>query len=141
MNPWLLRTGVSVVANAVALLIAALVLGSNFQIEVLPFIIVAIIFTIATMLLKPMTENLAGKYASGATWAAGLVTVLLGLIIANALTGSNLRISGWVGWIFGTLIVWAGTLAYDLIDDSVIARVSKQFGIEEGTAGSTGTTS
>lgn len=137
MNPWLLRTGVAVVANAIALLVASLILGDRFEIEVLPFIIVAIIFTLATMFIKPVAENLAGNFASGATWIAGLVTVVLGLIIANALTGSNFDINGWAGWIFGTLIVFAGTLAYDVIDDKIIARVGKQFGIDPGTTGTT----
>lgn len=126
MNQWVLRTGVSVVANALALLVAALLL-SNFEIEVLPFIVMAVIFTLATMLIKPVAESLAGKFASGATWISGLVTVALGLIIANALAGSAIDISGlWNAWIFAIVIVWLGTLAYDLIDDRVVAEVTKR---------------
>jgi uncharacterized membrane protein YvlD (DUF360 family) len=62
-NAWLLRTGVSVVASAVALLIAALIL-SRFEIEALPFIVVAVIFTLATMLIKPVAENVASGAAT-----------------------------------------------------------------------------
>lgn len=126
----------AVVANAIALLVAALIL-SRFDIEPLPFIVVAIIFTIATMFIKPVAENLAGNFASGATWIAGLVTVLLGLIIANALTGSAMSIDGFWTWVWATLIVFAGTLAYDVVDDQIIARVGKQFGIDPGATSTT----
>lgn len=134
MNPWVLRTGVAVVANAAALLIAAMIL-SRFTIEFLPFIVVAVVFTLATMLIKPVAERLAGKYAAGVTWLAGLVTVFLALVIASALAGSAMQIRGFWTWVWATLIVWVGTIAYDLIDDKVIAAVDKRIP-GSGSAGS-----
>jgi uncharacterized membrane protein YvlD (DUF360 family) len=135
MNPWLLRTGVSVVANAIALLIAALLLGRDFDIDVGPFIIVAIVFTIVTMLLKPFIESVATTYASGFTWVAGLITVVLGLIAANVLAGTGMTMTGWQGYVAAPVIVWLGTLAYDLIDDKVIAEVSKRIPGADGAPG------
>jgi uncharacterized membrane protein YvlD (DUF360 family) len=133
-KPWLVRTGAAVIANAVALFIAQLVLG-GFDIDFGPFIIVAIVFTLATLFIKPVMDNLAGNFASGATWIAGLVTVFLGLVIANVLAGSGMDISGFWTWVWATLIVWVGTLIYDVADDRLIAIVKRSLpGTGESTA-------
>ncbi len=125
MIAWVLRTGVAVVANAVALLVAALVLG-GFSIDVLPFITVSIIFTLVTMPIRPVADSLAGDYAARVTWVAGLVTVCAGLVIANAVAGDAVTVTGIWTWVWAALIVWLGTLLYVLVEHRVVAGVDKR---------------
>lgn len=129
--PWLLRAVIAIIANAVALLVAALLLN-GFSIEVIPFITVAIIFTLATVLIKPLMYKLAGRYAPGATFVAGLATVFVGLLVADVVTGSSLQISGVWTWVWATVIVWVGTLIYDVVDDRAIAALRRGLSGEPG---------
>lgn len=131
MIAWVLRTAVAVVANAVALLVAALVL-SRFEINVLPFITVAVIFTLAIILIEPIADELAGRYAPGVRWLASLVTVFAGLVIANVVAGDAVSITGVWTWVWATLIVWVGTLVYALVGDRAVAAVERQARRESG---------
>jgi putative membrane protein len=126
MNPWLLRAGLAAAANAITLLIAAAVLD-RFEINALPFIVAVAIFTLAVIFIKPLIESVAGKYARGATWLAGLVTTYIALLLADILS-DGIQIEGVGTWILATLIVWAGTVVYDLVDDKAIAAVGEATG-------------
>jgi putative membrane protein len=121
MTPWLLRVVLAGVANAITILIAAAILD-RFEINAVPFIVAVVIFTAAVVLIKPFAESLAGKYARGVTWVAGLVTTYVALLLADIFS-DGIEIEGVGTWILATLIVWAGTLLYDLVDDQVIAAV------------------
>jgi putative membrane protein len=126
MSPWLLRAALAAAANAITLLIAAAVLD-RFEINALPFIVALAIFTLAVILIKPFVESVAGKYARGATWLAGLVTTYIALLLADILS-DGIQIEGVGTWILATLIVWAGTVVYDLVDDKAIAAVGEATG-------------
>lgn len=125
MMRWLLRTAVAIVVNAVALLVAALVLD-GFTIRVLPFLTVALIFTIASIVIKPIADAVAGRYAPGVASLAGLVTVILALLAANALAGDAITIDGLWTWVWAVLIIWAATLVYGLVDNQVIKAVTRR---------------
>lgn len=126
MNPWLLRIGLAAAANAITLLIAAAILD-RFEINAVPFIVAVVIFTAAIVLLKPVVESLAGKYAQGVTWAAGLVTTYVALLLADIFS-EGIEIEGIGTWLLATVIVWLGTVAYDLVDDKVIAAAGGHAG-------------
>ncbi len=93
----------------------------------MPYIVAVIIFTLAVVLIKPFAERLAGKYAQGATWLGGLVATYVALLLADILS-DGIEIEGIGTWILATLIVWAGTLLYDLVDDKVIAAAESRLG-------------
>jgi putative membrane protein len=131
MNPWLLRVGLAAAANAITLLIAASFLD-RFGINAVPFIVAVAIFTAVVILLKPFVESLAGKYARQATWVAGLVTTYVALLVADILS-NGIEIEGGGTWIMATIIVWLGTLAYDLVDDKLIAAISGHAAAGPGT--------
>jgi uncharacterized membrane protein YvlD (DUF360 family) len=126
MNPWLLRTGLAAAANAVTIAIAA-ALFDKFRINAVPYIIAVVIFTLAVILIKPFADRMAGEYAKGATWVGGLVATYVALLLADILS-DGIQIEGIGTWILSTLIVWAGTLLYDVVDDKVIAAVGDRFG-------------
>lgn len=124
MKPWVLRVGVAAVAYAITLMIAALLL-ERFRINALPFVIAVAIFTAVTVLFKPVVAKYAGRYAHGATWLVGLVTSWVALLVTDILS-SGIQIEGFFTWVLAVLIVWAGTVAYDVIDDKAIAATEAQ---------------
>jgi uncharacterized membrane protein YvlD (DUF360 family) len=121
VTPWMVRIGVAAAANAVMLLIAA-ALFDKIEIKVLPFVVAVAIFTLAAIVVKPVAERLAGKYASGVTWVAGLATTFIALLLTDIFS-DGLSIEGWFTWVAGTVVVWIGTLIYDVVDDKLIASV------------------
>ncbi len=132
MNPWIVRTVLAAAANAVTLLIAA-ALFDKISINAVTFIVAVVIFTVAALAVKPLAERLAGQYASGVTWVAGLVTTYLALLVTDILS-DGLEIEGIGTWIMGTVVVWLGTLVYDLVDDKLIASVGSHFGPQQAAS-------
>jgi uncharacterized membrane protein YvlD (DUF360 family) len=125
MNPWIVRVVLAAAANAITLLIAA-ALFDKIEINAVTFLIAVVIFTAAALAVKPLAERMAGKYASGVTWVAGLATTFLALLITDIFS-SGLSIEGVGTWIMGTVVVWLGTLVYDIVDDKLIASVGSHF--------------
>ena len=125
MNPWILRVLLAAAANAITLLVAA-ALFDKISINAVTFVIAVAIFTVAAIVVKPVAERLAGRYASGVTWVAGLVTTYVALLITDIFS-SGLSIEGVFTWIAGTVVVWLGMLLYDVVDDKVIAGVGGHF--------------
>lgn len=126
MNPWLLRTICAAVANAITLAVAA-ALFDKVEINAVTFVVAVAIFTLAALAVKPTAERLAGRYAQGVTWLAGLATTYVALLATDILS-DGLEIEGVGTWIMATVIVWLGTLVYDLVDDKVIVAVGSRFG-------------
>ncbi|HEY8548204.1 MAG TPA: phage holin family protein [Acidimicrobiales bacterium] len=136
VSPWLVRIVVAAAANAVMLLVAA-ALFDRIEIDPLPFVVAVAIFTLAAIVVKPIAERLAGRYASGVTWVAGLVTTYVALLVTDIFS-DGLSIEGIGTWIGGTVVVWIGTLIYDVVDDRLIASVSRHLtGPGAGPQGST----
>ena len=133
MNPWIVRVVLAAAANAITLLIAA-ALFDKITINAVTFIIAVAIFTVAALVVKPVAERLAGRYASGVTWVAGLATTYLALLITDIFS-SGLSIEGIGTWIMGTVVVWLGTLVYDIVDDKLIATVGGHLAGPQSAAG------
>jgi len=121
LNPWIVRIGLAAAANALTLLIAA-ALFDRIEINAVTFIVAVAIFTLAAVAVKPLAEKVAGRYASGVTWVAGLATTFLALLVTDIFS-DGLQIEGAWTWIAGTVVVWVGTLVYDIVDDKLIASV------------------
>lgn len=121
MKPWLLRLILAAFAYAITLAIASALL-SRFRINSAVWFVIAVaIFTVATVLLTPIINNVVSeRYRHGATWLAGLLTTWLALLLADILGGPGLEIEGIGTWILAVLIVWLGTIAYDVIEERVV---------------------
>jgi putative membrane protein len=124
MSPWILRVLLAAAANAVTLLVAA-ALFDRISVDAVTFLVAVAIFTAAALVVKPIAERLAGEYASSVTWVAGLATTYLALLITDVLS-RGLSIEGIGTWIMGTIVVWIGTLIYDIVDDRLIAGVGRR---------------
>jgi putative membrane protein len=104
----LIRIGLSCLASAVGLIVAAAVLD-DMTLNGTAFIIAVVVFTISTAVLQPLMTTIAFKYAEALRGGSALVTTLLGLIITSLLS-DGLSIVGATTWVLAMLIVWLATL-------------------------------
>ncbi|MBX3583486.1 MAG: phage holin family protein [Rhizobiaceae bacterium] len=91
-------------ANAVGLLVAAWLLP-NFRMDVIGFVLVVALFTLAKFILGPLMFKLSFKYVRALNGGVALVTTFVGLLVTSWLT-DHLAISGVSTWVLSTLIVW-----------------------------------
>lgn len=123
MKLWLQKFVLSLAANVVVLLIAAIVL-ERFTIRVVPFIIAALVFTVLTMVLRPVADRMTAEHAKGLIFVSGLATTAVALVLTDIFS-RGVSISGFLTWILAILIVWIGTVVYALVDDKILARVNR----------------
>ena len=98
---WILGLG----GNAIGLILAALLLGDQFQIDgFVPFLISLVVFAILSGLFTWLVLKFLIRNAGSIVALTGLISTFLALFITSLLT-SGLDINGW-GWVWGTLIVW-----------------------------------
>lgn len=121
MVRFLVTTAIQLVASAVGLIVAALVLGDDFQISGTAFIIAVGIFTLATAVLQPFILKMTLRNAQALMGASALVTTFLGLLI-TVLLSDGLKITGAGTWLMGTLVVWLATVIAGLLIPFVLAK-------------------
>jgi uncharacterized membrane protein YvlD (DUF360 family) len=104
----LIRIGVSLLGNALGLLVAWLVLA-DFQINFGGFILAVVIFTVLTALLQPFFDKTTERQARIVQAGSSLVTTFLALLI-TVLVSDGIVIDGTTTWIAATVIVWLCTM-------------------------------
>ena len=109
----LVRTLIALVANAVGLIVAALVLD-DVQLDATSFVVAVVIFTIVFALLQPFLAVQFRRMGSGVIGAVALIATLVSLIVTDLLT-DGLSISGVTTWILAALIVWLAALVAALL--------------------------
>ena len=98
---WLLGLG----GNAIGLLLAALILGDQFQINgAVGFVVSVVVFAILSALFTWLVLKFLLRNAGSVVALTGLVSTFLALLVTSIFT-DGLDINGW-GWLWGTLIVW-----------------------------------
>jgi uncharacterized membrane protein YvlD (DUF360 family) len=108
MIRFLVRTGVMLLANAVGLLVAALVLD-GMTVDATAFIIAVVIFTVVLALMTPFLASQLRKHGSAALGGVALIATLVSLIITD-LISDGFTIDGLGTWIAAAVIVWAASL-------------------------------
>ena len=99
---WLLGLG----GNAIGLILASLVLGSDFKFgSPVGFITSLVIFAILSGLFTWMVLKFLIRNAGSIVALTGLVATFLALLVTTILPWGGLAING-MGWVWGTLIVW-----------------------------------
>jgi putative membrane protein len=99
------RLVIAVLANAVGLIVAALLLD-GMEINVVSFLLAVVIYTVIFALMQPF---LAAQFRAGAPSALGgvaLIATLVALIVTDLLS-DGFSINGVGTWIAATVIVWA----------------------------------
>ena len=108
-----LRTAIAIAANAVGLIVAALVLD-GMEIDVTSFVVAVVIFTVVYAVLQPFLAVQLRRMGSAALGGVALVATLVSLIITDLLS-DGFTISGVGTWILASLIVWLGALIAALV--------------------------
>ena len=100
----LVRTLIALVANAVGLIVAALLLD-DVELDAASFVFAVVIFTVVYVVLQPFLAVQLRRYGAGALGAVALIATLVSLIVTDIFS-DGLSITGVVGWILAPLIVW-----------------------------------
>ena len=110
MIRFLVRTLILFVANAVGLLVAAVVLD-DMSMDVQGFLIDVVIFTIVVALMSPFLDSSfrRGRAGSSALGGVALIATLIALVVADLLS-DGLSISGVGTYLLAAVIVWAASL-------------------------------
>lgn len=108
MLRFLARTTLTLFANALGLLVAALVLP-GLHINVFGFVFSVLFFTGLELLLEPFVLSMALKYMPALRGGIALVTTFLGLFLTNIFT-SGLSIEGVSTWLLAPLIIWVSVV-------------------------------
>jgi uncharacterized membrane protein YvlD (DUF360 family) len=108
MIRFLVRTLVMLLANAVGLIVAAVVLD-GMELNGTAFIIGVVIFTVVLALMTPFMANQLRKRQSSALGGVALIATLIALVITD-LISDGLTIDGLTTWVLAAVIVWAASL-------------------------------
>ena len=113
MRKFFARMALSLLANALALLVASVLL-TGFAINGLAFVVAVFIFTASTTILEPLITKIATQNAPYLLGGIALVTTFVGLLVTTLIT-DGLRIMGIGTWVMATLITWLATVVGSLI--------------------------
>jgi uncharacterized membrane protein YvlD (DUF360 family) len=106
MIRWLISVAVHLAANAIALLVADLILD-DFSISLNGFLVAVLIFTGVEVLVEPMFQKMTLRSASALQGGVALIATLVGLIVTDLISDS-VSIEGVSTWIAATVVVWLG---------------------------------
>ena len=104
----LVRTLVAVAANAIGLIVAAIVLD-GVHLNFASFVVAVVIFTIVFAVLQPFLAVQLRRLGNGAIGATALIATLVSLLLTDVLS-DGLEIDGVGTWIAAAVIVWLAAL-------------------------------
>lgn len=106
------RIVLAVVANAIALLIAAALLD-GVRIDAAGFALAVIIFSLASLIVTPVLAWIVLKRMRALLGVIALVTTFAALLVTDLLS-DGFEVEGALDWVLATVIVWLATMFYDL---------------------------
>jgi len=104
---------VALLANAVALLVGAIVLP-NMSLNASGYLTAVLLFTVIAVLIEPLIRQSAMRSSPALLGSSSLVATLVSLIL-TAIIGDGLAISGLVTWVLATVVVWLVALGARLL--------------------------
>ncbi|MEP2532326.1 phage holin family protein [Shimia sp.] len=108
MPRFVISSAAHLIANAVGLLLAALLL-EGFSIGPMALVIVTVIFTIVLMIITPIIRKISEKNLPSLLGGLSLVTIFVGLMVTQPFV-SGFTIGGTANLLAATLLVWLGAL-------------------------------
>lgn len=121
MIRFLIRAAIFLLSAAIGLLVADLVLGSNFTIDARSFVIDVVIFAVLQSVLSPFILKVTARNAPAIVGAVGLVSTYVALLITE-LVSSGFTITGAQTWLYATLIVWIVTMLATLLLPFILVK-------------------
>lgn len=113
MIKFLVSTGIYLAANAIGLLIAAILLP-GFTINVLSFVLAVLIFSGVQTLTGPLLTKISLKNFPQLMGGIALVVIFIGLWITDIIM-PGMQIGGISNWLAATLLVWIGSLVASIV--------------------------
>ena len=113
MIRFLISTVAYLAANAVGLLVAAIILP-GFTIDPLAFILAVAIFSLVQSILGPLITKISLKSFPQLMGGIALVTIFIGLFITEIIM-DGMQIGGIANWLAATLLVWLGSLIASIL--------------------------
>jgi uncharacterized membrane protein YvlD (DUF360 family) len=113
MKRYLMMAATYLGANAVAMLLAALILGPGFEVSFTSFVMAVALFTVVQAVAKPILEKLAAKRLPQIMGSLSLIVVFLGLWVTDIFT-AGMTIDGISNWLAATLIIWLSSLIVEI---------------------------
>jgi len=110
---FVVRTLIALVANAIGLIVAAIVLD-DVHLDATSFVVAVVIFTVVFALLQPFLAVQLRRMGPGMLGTVSLIATLVSLIVTDLLS-DGLSISGVLTWILAALIVWLVALVATLL--------------------------
>jgi len=101
------------IANAVGLLIAAVLLP-GFVINPLSFVVAVAIFSLVQTILGPLITKISFKSFPQLMGGIALVTIFVGLFVTEIFI-DGMQIGGIANWLAATLLVWLGSLIASIL--------------------------
>lgn len=94
-------------AAAIGLAAAMLVLADRgFEVEIIGFIMIAVIFALLQGILAPLILQMAIKAAPPLVGGIGILSTVVALWITSLIVGDNLTTGGLVNLFLAALIIW-----------------------------------
>lgn len=109
----LASAALTLIGNAVALVVAAVVLP-GMGLGVGGFVVALLIFTGTAILIEPLLRQTALSRAPAILGSSALIATLVSLLV-TAWVGDSLRISGFTTWVLAAVLVWGIALAARLL--------------------------
>ena len=125
---------VALLADAIALLVTAQVLD-DMALDAGGFVTAVVIFALVSLLIEPLVRQVALRNAPALLGSTALVATLVSLV-ATAVIGDGLRISGAATWVLATIMVWLIALLARLLLPMVMFK--KVLAARHRPAGATG---
>lgn len=104
------RIVLAVVANAIALLIAAALLD-GVRINASGFVVAVAIFSLASLIVTPVIAWIVVRRMRALLGVIALVTTFAALLVTDLLS-DGFEIEGALDWVLATVIVWLATMIY-----------------------------
>ncbi|MDF1604168.1 phage holin family protein [Nocardioides sp. YIM 152315] len=104
----LIGVGITLLGNALGLIVAAAVLD-DMTLTVGALVVAVVIFTVVYALAQPFLTQMALSKAPALRGGVALIATLVALVVTTLLT-DDLSISGALTWIEATVIVWIVSL-------------------------------
>jgi putative membrane protein len=106
------RIALAVVANAIALLIAAALLD-GVRIDASGFVLAVIVFSLASLIVTPVIAWIVVRRMRALLGVIALVTTFAALLVTDLLS-DGFEVEGALDWVLATVIVWLATMIYDV---------------------------
>ena len=113
MLRFLASTVITLAANAIGLLVAAVAL-SGFEVNAVGFIVSVGLFTLVEVLFEPFIISMALRYVPALRGGIALVTTVVGLLAVVTFT-DGIQIDGFTTWLFAPLIIWLTVVVATLV--------------------------